>query len=257
MLLGYRGVQYAKTYADKIPLYPPRVLAGLREIVGMHRGPHPEDPQLFDLQHGADFAVAVEDYSWLLGRGYARQAGLTLVGDRFQWTVRQRVALGRCACSDAARSRREVKEVRDFSSIQIDGLNALTTVEAALAGGVVLRGRDGCFRDMASFHGNYRMVEEAPRAAELVGLHLAGRPALWLLDKPVSNTGRLAHLLRELALERGWPWTVELVADPDAVLKVSAEVVATSDSAILDGCTRWYNLARRVVEELPGVWLFP
>lgn len=165
--------------------------------------------------------------------------------------------MGRCACSDVARERRERKAVAEFSSIQIDGLNALTTVEAALAGGVVLRGRDGCLRDMASFHGNYRMVEEAARAAELVGIHLAGRPALWLLDKPVSNTGRLAQLLREVATLHRWPWEVELVADPDALLKVSAEVVATSDSAILDGCSRWYNLARRVVDELPGVWFFP
>ena len=223
----------------------------------MHRGPHPEDPQLFAPGHAANFATAVEDYSWLLSRGYARQAGLTLVGDRFQWTQRQRVALARCACSDAARQRRHDKQLFEFDSIRIDGLNALTTVEAALAGGVVLRGRDGCFRDMASFHGNYRMVEEAPRAAELVGLHLAGRPALWLLDKPVSNTGRLAALLRELAAERGWPWTVELVPDPDGVLKEGSEVVATSDSAILDACGRWYNLARHVVEELADVWLFP
>ncbi len=99
------------------------------------------------------------------------------------------------------------KQFHEFDSIHVDGLNTLTTVEAALAGGVVLRGCDGCYRDMASFHGNYRMVEEAPRAAELIGLHLAGRPALWLLDKPVSNTARLAALLRELAAERGWPWT--------------------------------------------------
>ncbi len=223
----------------------------------MHRGPHPEDPQLFDSRLPADFARAVEHYSWLLSRGYARQAGLTLVGDRFQWTQRQRVALGRCACSDEARESRAKKWVESFDSIQIDGLNTLTTVEAALAGGVVLRGRDGCFRDMASFHGNYRMVEEATRAVELVGLHLAGRPALWLLDKPVSNTGRLAQLLRSIAEERGWPWTVELVPDPDVLLKASFEVVATSDSAILDLCGRSYNLARRVVEELPEVWLFP
>ena len=223
----------------------------------MHRGPHPEDPQLFHPNRAADFATALEDYSWLLTRGYSRAAGLTLVGDRFQLTQRQRVALGRCACSDEARQQRRAKQVHDFETLQIDGLNALTTVEAALAGGVVLRGRDGCYRDMASFHGNYRMVEEATRAAELIGTHLQNRPAHWLLDRPVSNTGRLAALLRDLAAERNWPWTLELVPDPDALLKVSPEVIATSDSAILDGCTRWYNLARAVVEDLPNVWLFP
>lgn len=223
----------------------------------MHRGPHPEDKQLFGTDRQLDFAAAVEDYSWLLSRGYARNAALTLIGDRFQLTRRQRVAVGRCACSDEAQERRQRSELQDFQQLSIDGLNALTTVEAALAGGVVLRGRDGCYRDMASFHGNYRMVEEAERAATLIGLHLGSRPVTWLLDRPVSNTGRLAALLRELAQSQNWPWTVELVPDPDALLKISGVPVATSDSAILDRCQAWYNLARRVVEPLTGVWLFP
>jgi hypothetical protein len=223
----------------------------------MHRGPHPEDTQLFGPDQRADFASAVEDYSWLLTRGYARQAALTLIGDRFQLTQRQRVAVGRCACSDEAQKRRKQSELDDFQQLSIDGLNALTTVEAALAKGVVLRARDGCYRDMASFHGNYRMVEEAERAATLIGLHLRARPVTWLLDRPVSNTGRLAALLRQLAQSHDWPWTVELVPDPDLLLKVSPLPVASSDSAILDECLAWYNLARRVVEPLRGVWLFP
>ncbi|MBS2036776.1 DUF434 domain-containing protein [bacterium] len=223
----------------------------------MHRGPHPEDQQFFGTSRRSDFATAVEDYSWLLSRGYARQAGLTLVGDRFQLTQRQRVAVGRCACSDQAREARTQSQVTDFAELAIDGLNALTTVEAALAGGVVLRARDGCFRDMASFHGNYRMVEEAEAAARLIGLHLRGRPVTWLLDQPVSNTGRLAALLRRLAHSQNWPWTVELVPDPDPLLKMSKVAVASSDSAILDQCSAWYNLARAVVEPLTGVWYFP
>ncbi|MFN8607163.1 MAG: DUF434 domain-containing protein [Vulcanimicrobiota bacterium] len=223
----------------------------------MHRGPHPEDVSLFDHAQRPDFAKGVEDYSWLLERGYSRKAGLSLVGDRFQLTQRQRVALGRCACSDTSRLRRAASRVSDYEELAIDGLNVLTTVEAALAGGVVLRARDGCFRDMASFHGNYRMAEEARRAATLIGLHLKGRPALWLLDRPVSNTGRLAQLLRQLSEAEGWPWKVELVPDPDAMLKMSAMTIATSDSAILDECSAWYNLARNVVEPLTGVWLFP
>ncbi len=50
--------------------------------------------------------------------------------------------------------------------MEVDGLNVITTLEVALAGGVLLIGRDGCMRDMASFHGNYRVVEDAPHAAE-------------------------------------------------------------------------------------------
>jgi hypothetical protein len=223
----------------------------------MHRGPHPEDPHLFAPEKSAEFLRAIEDYSWLLTRGYAKTAGLTLVGDRFQLTQRQRTALGRCACSDEARQQRQNKQVQNFESLQIDGLNALTTIEAALAGGVVLRGRDGCYRDMASFHGNYRMVEEATPAILLIGQHLQNRPAHWLLDQPVSNTGRLANLLRQLAAQHNWPWTVQLVPDPDPILKTTPQTIATSDSAILDQTTQWYNLARAIVDQLPQTWLHP
>ena len=41
---------------------------------------------------------------------------------------------------------------------------------------------------------------------------------------------------------------MELVDDPDPVLKASPEIVATADSAILDHCLRWFNLAREVIE---------
>jgi hypothetical protein len=65
----------------------------------------------------------------------------------------------------------------------------------------------------------------------------------WFLDKPVSNSGRLAHTLRELAAAKGWPWRVELFNNPDQVLARTQAIVVTSDSAILDRCARWCNLA--------------
>lgn len=226
----------------------------------VHRGPHPEDNQLFGQPNWPQLQAAVADYSWLLSRGYGAQSALTLVGDRFQLSQRQRVAVARCACSDAARIERTQRQVEweAIAEVHIDGLNLLTTVEAALAGGVVLQARDGSYRDMASFHGNYRLVDEALAAAELVGEVLDGRSAHWLLDRPVSNTGRLAALLRGLAEHRGWSWQVELVPDPDKILKDSNSVVASADSAILDRCPGWTNLARRVVDlRVPDAWLVP
>jgi hypothetical protein len=51
----------------------------------------------------------------------------------------------------------------------IDGYNVLTSIEAALSGGVILRARDGCYRDMASMHGSYRKVEETISAIHILG----------------------------------------------------------------------------------------
>ena len=135
----------------------------------------------------------------------------------------------------------------------------LTTIEAALSGGVLLLARDGALRDMASMHGSYRKVDETLPALELIGQTLAGfgvSEALWLLDRPVSNSGRLKKIIEDLAGQRGWTWQVELVHDPDADLIQSDAIVATADSGILDLCGTWFNLARETVERhVAGAWV--
>jgi hypothetical protein len=55
-------------------------------------------------------------------------------------------------------------------------------------------------------------------------------------------------MVEETAAQHGWNWAVELVNDPDAVLRESPEIVATADSAVLDRCGRWFNLARAVID---------
>ena len=230
-----------------------------------HRGAHPEDPALFGPDWHAALRQAVDDLSWLLSRGYASASALKVVGDRFNLSARQRTAVMRCAAADEAVASRKSREVSLVAAlpgrILVDGYNVLTTVEAALAGGVVIVGRDGCWRDMASMHGTWRRVEETPVALEHIGRTLhrtdaAGREVVWYLDSPVSNSGRLKAVIEDVARVNAWPWRVELVFDPDKVLVAArAELVVTADSVILDGCGPWLSLARAVVSELPDVWL--
>lgn len=219
-----------------------------------HRGPDPRDDDAFDPSAWPALREAVADLSWLLGRGYTHNAGLKLVGDRWSLTERQRMAVLRCSCSDNALERRARHQVaeRDVGGqrLQIDGFNVLTTVEAALGGAIVLIGRDGCFRDLAGVHGTYRKVEETVPALRVVGDVLQSlriEHCQWLLDRPVSNSGRLKAILLDLASDSGWDWEVELVMNPDPLLACSETVVATADSAILDACERWFPLARAAI----------
>lgn len=221
-----------------------------------HRGPHPEDARLFAADALPRLVAAVADLCWLLSREYATKAALKLVGDRYGLQRRQRLAVMRSACSDAALARRRSREVPRTALtgrvLLIDGFNVLTTIEAALAGGVILHARDGAFRDMASMHGTYRRVEETSPAIQFVGRYLEDCPPAqcrWYLDRPVSNSGRLRALLLEAAEEHGWNWTVELVDNPDRLLIEQPQIVATSDSDVLDRSGRWLNLARCVVAE--------
>jgi hypothetical protein len=232
-----------------------------------HRGAHPEDHALFGPDWHAPLRRAAADLSWLLTRGYASTSALKVVGDRFNLSARQRTAVMRCAAADDAVVSRKSRETSLESPppagrILIDGYNVLTTVEAALAGGVVIVGRDGCWRDMASMHGTWRRVEETPAALKLIGrtLHCtgvaAGREVVWYLDSPVSNSGRLKAVIEDVARANAWPWRVELVFDPDKILAAARDdLVVTADSVILDGCGPWLSLARAVVSELPDVWL--
>jgi hypothetical protein len=219
-----------------------------------HRGPHPEDAQLFAPEQWAGLRSAVAELSWLLTRGYAQPSALKLVGDRYNLTVRQRIAVMRCSCSDEAREARLSRQIESSAlagrAIALDGYNVLTSVEAALGGAVVLVARDTCWRDMSSMHGHYHSVDETRPALELTGRTLSaigGGPCMWYLDQPVSNSGRLAKIMREVAAANGWAWQVQIVPSPDAILSASTELVATADSAILDRCGPWINLPRRVI----------
>ncbi len=228
-----------------------------------HRGAHPRDPACFAPEAIETLRIAAGDLCWLRSRGYPDKAALKLVGDRYALRLRQRSALQRCAVADEAVARRRAGEVAPEAvrgeTLWIDGYNVLLTVESALGGGVVLGARDGAFRDMAAMSSHFRKVLQTRPALELIGRYLeaAGcRRAHWYLDRPISNSGRLKVLMLEVATEHGWPWEVVLVPDPDKVLEVAEEIVATADGGILDQGPRWLNLARRVVEEsVPLAWV--
>jgi len=170
------------------------------------------------------------------------------------------MAIRRASCSDAVLTDRLVRRIAPDRlkgrRLLIDGFNVVTTVESALGGGILFLCRDQTYRDIAGVHGTYRRVIETLPALTLIGRILSSLEvtgAHWLFDRPVSNSGRIRGLVLELARDRGWEWTVDLVDSPDAVLKGSDEVVATADSAILDRCGAWLNLARLVVDgECPG-----
>ena len=51
----------------------------------------------------------------------------------------------------------------------------------------------------------------------------------------------------DVATDGRWCWQVELVANPDPILSETDQIVVTADSAILDRCGGWFNLARITV----------
>lgn len=222
-----------------------------------HRGQHPKDHTLFTGAETPKLRRGLEDLTWLLTRGYPEQASLKLVGDRFRLRQRQRMALSRCSCSleEAAgrRARALAPEALSGQVLYIDGFNLLITIESALSDGFLFEGVDGCYRDLASIHGSYKRVMETEEAIRIVGRgleQLRVRGAEWLLDRPVSNSGKLLTTLYELANTHGWNWEVNLYDDPDQVLVRQDGIIISSDSLILDQARQWFNLARYLTDRL-------
>ncbi len=226
-----------------------------------HRGPHPQDQRLFAEHQLGSLRRAVADLSWLLGQGYAAESAARLVGERYQLTTRQRAAVRRCACPDQSLEQRHNKETSlahaSGQAIAIDGFNLLITIETAFSGGVILVGRDGCHRDLSSVWGSYRIIRETGRSINAVCQILADAGITrvdCLLDRPVSNSGRLKALIGE-QLPADNEWRIKLADSVDRILKAFPGPVVSSDAAILDRCSSWIDLAGTVITTaVPDAW---
>jgi hypothetical protein len=221
-----------------------------------HRGLAPQDERLFAARQLPALRAAAADLCWLLDRGYASRSAIELVGNRYSLTSRQRMAVSRYACSreDMQRRQQRLAEPGQLrgQELWLDGYNVLTLLESALAGGIVLPGRDGCCRDIAGIHRRYRKVNETLPALQLVGETAQAwgvNLCRWWLDKPVSNSGRLKTLILKTASVAGWKMEAELTFSPDHVLSHTDQIIATSDGIVLDRCQRWVNFVRLVIAE--------
>lgn len=228
-----------------------------------HRGRHPADARLFAADSLAVLRRAVDELSWLLSRDYGHTAALELVGNRHGLRQRQRKAVLRAACSDSARCSRAARkrEPGDLSGCElwVDGFNCIITLESAMAGGVVLIGRDRAHRDLSSVHGSYRRVDETRAGVAAVAALCCDSDMAavrWFLDRPVSNSGRLKALIHDAA-PAGLPWQVELAYSPDKELIVPGDhVVASSDSWVLDHCQSWVDIPGAIIARaVDSAWL--
>ena len=228
-----------------------------------HRGPHPKDRQLFAASAIARLQQAAHDFSLLLSRSYNSDSALKFVGDHFQLEQRQRLALARACCSDAQKGSRVAKKCTlaelGGRPVSVDGFNALITLEAALGGGIVLCSRDNSHRDLASVHGTYKHVSETGRAIDLLcdTLTKAAPASVCIyLDSPVSNSGRLAGMLRAKIASQELGWQVELVRNADREVIGVGRVVASSDAWVLDAAEAWLDLPGELLQTaLRQTWL--
>jgi hypothetical protein len=201
-----------------------------------------------------NFAEACATYRLLREKGYPEKATLNLVGDRHSLSRIQRNCLFRGVIPTTTAARRRLKVVAWGEAagqpVALDWYNVLITVESYLQGRVLYVADDGVVRDASETHGSYRTGPLTPRAMEEIVAEIARlRPSRIdaFLDMPIAFSGLMAEDLRSRLADLSCPGEVSLAQSADYPLKASAGIVATSDSTLLDKCSRALDLAAAVL----------
>lgn len=221
------------------------------------RGYSSDDEKEFGDQSVQKLYKAAEDLQYLLDRGYSIKGSSLFIGNHFLLSERQRLALVRAVSSRESIEKRMDKEVKDIphgSTVNIDGFNTIITLEVALSGSLLLKCMDGTVRDLAALRGTYRLIDKTETAIMLIGKMLENdgiSKAVFYLDAPVSNSGRLKQHILELLNKFNFEVQVEVIHNVDSVLETLDNVI-TSDAIILDKCGSWINLNKKIIEDNIG-----
>lgn len=217
------------------------------------RGYVPEDKKFFSPDSMVKLEKAAKDIKYLTDSGYNIKNASVFVGNHYELSERQRIALVRSISSDkqlSARDNSGIKKLEENSILNIDGFNTIITLEVAFSGSPLFECMDGTIRDLAGLRGTYRIIDKTELALTALGEVLSRhkvKKAVFYLDAPVSNSGRLGQKIKEHL--GAYPFETEIIVmnEVDYALKQLDHVVS-SDAIILDNCKSWYNLVREILD---------
>lgn len=202
---------------------------------------------------------AAQDFRYLLDRRYPRKAALELVGNRYGLTFDERHLLHRGVFSridSQARRKKKtsIKEIRN-KDLAIDGHNVIITIEAGLSGRRLILADDRFVRDISGLSGSFKKTETTEKAIQFIIdaiRQIKPRQVLFLLDAPISMSGKLAEEIRERLKQANLPGDVMAVKVPEKILIGFPGVVATSDTAIIDQSKKVLDLAAYIIRKKIG-----
>lgn len=199
--------------------------------------------------------LASEDACYLLNRGYRVKTATMFVQQHYMLSEPQRLAIARSLATDKDIELRKKKELSKTEckgkEVYIDGFNAIIPMESLLSNSPLFVCMDGSIRDMANLKGSYSIIDKTEGAIRLVleqlDKHGVAKAHIYL-DKPISNSGRLKTLIRELSTEYNVEVDIDLLNAVDKEL-YGKPCVISGDCVILDECKSWIPLYRWVIED--------
>ena len=220
----------------------------------VRRGYVESDSKEFNEKSLIKLKEAQKDIHMLLNRGYQIKKVSTFVGNHYLLSERQRLALVRSTCSKEElklRKEKEIRNLKESQTVYIDGFNLIITLEVALSNSTLIKCMDGTIRDLAGLRGTYKLIDKTDKAINLIGEYLNKlkiKKAVFYLDSPVSNSGRLKVRILEILNKYEYDVKVELVNNADVVLE-KLENVISSDSIIMEKCNGWINAGAKIIKE--------
>lgn len=198
---------------------------------------------------------AIEDLRYLLSRGYPRSNAVKFVGDRYVLDRSQRLLLYRAVFPEEVALKHRSKIVspdllRSYI-LAVDGFNVLWTVASAMAGMPVYLCDDGFVRDISAVHGSVSR-RKTSKPLELIVSTLADlqpKTTLFFFDKAISRSGDIAGKVRTLLSTNKLNGDARTVVSPDFEVIASGQIVATSDSIIVEKAKLIFDLAGYIIKE--------
>lgn len=225
----------------------------------LKRGSGEKDEKEFSRDSLDQLKRAAGHIRYLINEGYAIKNASVFVGNHFLLSERQRLALVRSISPDEQlRLRKEKEYTADQlrgKTVHIDGFNTIITLEIALCRSLLLKCMDGTIRDLAGLRGTYRLIDETPEAVRIIADTLEQmkvQKAVFYLDAPVSNSGRLKSLIADVWESRHVDLDIQIINDVDRTLQEKDHVI-TADAIILDKCKSWFNLMSFCIDKTEAV----
>lgn len=230
------------------------------------RGYVPTDEKEFGAESIPKLRKAGCDLDYLINQGYPIKGASVFVGNHYLLSERQRLALVRAISEKENIAIRKSKELRTHEGqgslkdcvVNIDGFNTIITLEVAFSGSTLLKCMDGTIRDLAGLRGTYRLIDKTEQAIVQIGNVLESehiKKAVFYLDAPVSNSGKLKERIIQLLENCNFEVEVQNINNVDQVLS-TLENVVTSDAIILDKCKSWFNLTKAAIQNEMGEYTF-
>jgi hypothetical protein len=201
--------------------------------------------------------AAAVDFLYLMDQDYPRSASLQLVGNRHNLDRVQRDLLHRGIFSRKQASRRRSRLVQPEQlindSLLVDGHNVLITTESGLAGRPLIAANDGLLRDVAGISHRYRISSLTHKAIDCIFQIIHKYPpleTLFFLDAPIRQSGELAAILRSALSNWHLAGEARALKVPEKQFVGVEGIVASSDSAVVDGVEQGFDLAAAALKLL-------